>query len=65
MTKLKNTNLTETEKDLLLEVLFSQQYALEIVGSEIADIESGRKDSDESRLRQINALFDRLRKRGM
>lgn len=52
--------LSGEEASLLLEVMFSQQYALELVRSELADIENGDKEADEQRYRQLLRLYDRL-----
>ncbi|MGG3161463.1 antirepressor AbbA [Geobacillus stearothermophilus] len=60
MTKRLPTRLSGEEASLLLEVMFSQQYALELVRSELADIENGDKEADEQRYRQLLRLYDRL-----
>ncbi len=52
--------LSDEEAALLLDVLFSQQYALELIRSELADIENGDKAVDEHRHRQLLRLYDRL-----
>ncbi|GAB6889717.1 antirepressor AbbA [Geobacillus stearothermophilus] len=52
--------LSGEEVTLLLEVMFSQQYALELVRSELEDIENGDKEADEQRYRQLLRLYDRL-----
>ncbi|MCZ0754266.1 antirepressor AbbA [Anoxybacillus sp. J5B_2022] len=53
--------LSTDEQQLLLEVLFSQQYALEIISSELADMESGQKQTDEARYQHLVKLYERLR----
>lgn len=53
--------LSRDEQQLLLEVLFSQQYALEIISSELADMESGQKQTDEGRYLHLVKLYERLR----
>ncbi|MGM7720141.1 antirepressor AbbA [uncultured Metabacillus sp.] len=55
--------LTSDEQKLLIELLLRQQYALEIVCSEINDIEAGMKRTDEKTYQQLIALYDRLRVR--
>lgn len=60
MTKRLPTRLSGEEAALLLDVLFSQQYALELIRSELADIENGDKAVDEHRYRQLLRLYDRL-----
>jgi hypothetical protein len=68
MSKIQNSNLTSNltneEKELLVDALLTQRYALEVVGSEISDLESGRKQVDESRLKKLNDLYSRLAKAG-
>ncbi len=54
------TRLSGEEAALLLDVLFSQQYALELIRSELADIENGDKEVDEHRYQQLLRLYDRL-----
>ncbi|AMX84191.1 hypothetical protein GS3922_11250 [Geobacillus subterraneus] len=60
MAKRLPLQLSGEEASLLLEVLFSQEYALELVRSELADIENGDKEADERRYRQLLRLYDRL-----
>lgn len=52
--------LTKDEQALLLEVLFSQRYALDLVSVEIADIENGAKPTDELVYKRLIALYDKL-----
>jgi hypothetical protein len=52
--------LSYEEQILLLEILFAQQYALELVSCELADIENGEKQVDEKRYQQLLRLYDRL-----
>jgi hypothetical protein len=56
--------LSSEEKDLLLDVLLEQRYASEVVSSEITDIETGQKISDESRVKLLNGLLARLHRAG-
>jgi hypothetical protein len=56
--------LSDEEKSLLLDVMLEQKYASELVSSEIYDIETGQKTSDEDRVRQLNALLGRLHRAG-
>ncbi|OKO94643.1 antirepressor AbbA [Geobacillus proteiniphilus] len=60
MAKRLPPRLSGEEAALLLDVLFSQQYALELIRSELADIENGDKAVDERRYRQLLRLYDRL-----
>ncbi|SFA52044.1 Antirepressor AbbA [Parageobacillus thermantarcticus] len=52
--------LSHEEQLLLLDILFAQQYALELVSCELADIENGEKQVDEKRYQQLLHLYDRL-----
>ena len=52
--------LSYEEQILLLDILFTQQYALELVSCELADIEYGEKQVDEKRYQQLLRLYDRL-----
>ncbi|ANB60772.1 antirepressor AbbA [Anoxybacteroides amylolyticum] len=52
--------LSPDEQNLLLEVLFNQRYALEIISSELADMESGQKQVDEARYRHLVKLYERI-----
>ncbi|KYD29758.1 antirepressor AbbA [Geobacillus sp. NFOSA3] len=52
--------LSHEEQILLLDILFTQQYALDLVSCELADIENGEKQVDEKRYQQLLRLYDRL-----
>jgi hypothetical protein len=52
--------LSHEEQRLLLDILFTQQYALELVRCELADIENGDKQVDAKRYQQLLSLYDRL-----
>jgi hypothetical protein len=54
------SKLSEEERTLLLEALFSQGYAKEIVGSELSDIEKSDFATGEEKYRSLSKLFDRL-----
>lgn len=60
MAKPVQETLSHEEQRLLLELLFAQQYALEIVRCELADIENGDKQVDAKRYQQLLRLYDRL-----
>jgi hypothetical protein len=60
MGKLVLETLSHEERCLLLELLFAQQYALELVRCELADIENGDKQVDAKRYQQLLHLYDRL-----
>ncbi|MGN7939944.1 antirepressor AbbA [Metabacillus sp. 22489] len=53
--------LTLDDKQLLAEALISQQYALEIIISELNDIESGIKRMEQSKYLQLLTLYEKLR----
>jgi hypothetical protein len=54
------SKLNEEEKMLLLEALFNQGYAKEIIGSELSDIEKSDFAAGEEKYRSLSKLFDRL-----
>jgi hypothetical protein len=53
--------LSKEEAELLLDLLFEQEYALEVVSSHMVDIETGLKSVDVHRYRKIASLYNRLR----
>ncbi len=53
-------NLTEDEKELLIEALLSQGYAYEVVDSELKDLEYELKPDYESKVRRLNGLLKKL-----
>lgn len=53
-------NLTDEEKELLVESLLSQGYAYEIVDSELKDLEYELKPGYESKVRKLNSLLKKL-----
>lgn len=63
MDKLKELSIEERE--LLLNVMLKQNYAKELLSSEIADIENHPSADDEKKLRQLYQLYDRLSKLGL
>ncbi|HDR6317653.1 recombinase XerD [Bacillus cereus] len=56
--------LTEEEESLLLDILFQQNYASEILAVEITDIENGLKQTDVTQYKKIARLFYRLKNKG-
>ncbi|MEE6183499.1 antirepressor AbbA [Bacillus pretiosus] len=56
--------LTEEEESLLLDILFQQNYASEILAVEITDIENGLKQTDVTQYKKITRLFYRLKNMG-
>ncbi|MCL6585706.1 MAG: antirepressor AbbA [Anoxybacillus sp.] len=52
--------LSPDEQCLLLEVLFNQRYALEVISSELADMENGQIQVDEARYRHLVQLYERI-----
>jgi hypothetical protein len=53
-------NLTDEDKDLLVEALLSQRYAYEVVDSELKDLEYELKPGYESKMRKLNVLLKKL-----
>ncbi|KEK25918.1 antirepressor AbbA [Bacillus gaemokensis] len=60
----KEVTLTKEEESLLLDILFRQNYASEILAVELTDIENGLKKMDISHYRRITRLFHRLKNEG-
>ncbi len=53
-------NLTDEDKELLVEALLSQGYAYEVVDSELKDLEYELKPGYESKVRKLNGLLKKL-----
>lgn len=53
-------NLSEEDKELLVEALLSQGYAYEVVDSELKDLEYELKPGYESKMRKLNVLLKKL-----
>lgn len=53
--------LTADEQKLLIDVLFKNEYAIELLSSELYDIETGTKAVDETTYRKLVTLYDRVR----
>lgn len=53
--------LTFEDQKLLVEILIRQQYAIEIVSSELNDIEVGAKSTDEVTYNRLVSLYELLR----
>lgn len=56
--------LTREEENLLLDILFQQNYASEILAVELTDIENGLKQTDVTQYKKITRLFYRLKNKG-
>ncbi|OEH94247.1 antirepressor AbbA [Bacillus solimangrovi] len=65
MNKVEALSLSKEEESLLVEVLLEQSYAIEVVCSQISDVEKGNKSVDEAKIKKLNALYDRLVKAGV
>jgi hypothetical protein len=57
--------LSVEEQELLLHLLFNQDYALELVSCELYDIENGYKQVEETHYKKLIKLYDRLRETSM
>ncbi|MBY6035094.1 antirepressor AbbA [Fictibacillus nanhaiensis] len=57
---MKINNLSDEEKELLIEALLSQGYAYEVVDSELSDLEYELKPGYESKMRKLNVLLKKL-----
>jgi hypothetical protein len=53
--------LTSEDQKLLVEILIRQHYAIEIVSSELNDIESGVKSTDDITYNRLVSLYELLR----
>ncbi|KEZ52777.1 MULTISPECIES: antirepressor AbbA [Metabacillus] len=53
--------LSQDDQKFLVELLLKQQYALELVSSEIYEIENGTKQSDHATYQKLIRLYDRIR----
>jgi hypothetical protein len=60
MGKMTVNLLSKDEQALLLEILFNQRYALDLVRVEMADIENGSRPTDELVYKRLVALYDKL-----
>ncbi|KAA6453064.1 antirepressor AbbA [Bacillus swezeyi] len=52
---------SEEERKLLLNVLLNHEYAVELLSSEINDIETGTKNVDSHTYKKLVTLYDRVR----
>jgi hypothetical protein len=57
----KLSKLSIDDQQLLIEVLLNQHYAIEILSSELNDIETGVKSTDHGTYFRLVSLYDRLR----
>ena len=62
MRTLWSEHLSQDEERLLLDLLWNHHYALELICSEIYDIENGEKVVEEEHDKKLVDLYDRLRK---
>jgi hypothetical protein len=62
--KQENLRLTEEEKNLLVDLLFEQNYAAEILACQLSDIETGLKTADIVQYQKITSLYARLKGAG-
>lgn len=61
----KVQDLSIDDKELLLEVVLNSKYAIELVGSKIADLENNKGNTDEDQLKKLNVLYDHLTAKGL
>ncbi|MBC9024547.1 MULTISPECIES: AbrB antirepressor AbbA [Bacillus] len=52
---------TEEEQKLLLNILINHEYAIELLSSEINDIETRTKNVDGTTYKKLVTLYDRFR----
>ncbi|MFD1735622.1 antirepressor AbbA [Bacillus salitolerans] len=53
-------SLSPLSESLLLDVLFEQGFALELISCELTDIENGLKEVSETRYKQLVSLYHEL-----
>lgn len=58
---LRMERFSEEERKLLLNVLLDHEYAVELLSSEINDIETGTKNVDSLTYKKLVTLYDRVR----
>ncbi|RBW71384.1 antirepressor AbbA [Bacillus taeanensis] len=63
MSSIKSFSLSNEEKELLIDSLFSQKYVIEVISSMISDLEN-QAVMDEEKLKKLSVLFDRLKENG-
>lgn len=56
--------LSIDDQKLLIELLLDQQYALELISSELNDIEIGSKMTDDTTYHRLLSLYDQIRFEG-
>ncbi|MFC0270720.1 antirepressor AbbA [Metabacillus herbersteinensis] len=56
--------LSIDDQKLLIELLLDHQYALELISSELNDIESGSKMTDDTTYQRLLSLYDQIRFEG-
>ncbi|WP_243293051.1 antirepressor AbbA [Bacillus sp. FJAT-47783] len=52
---------SKEDQQLLVDVLFSQEYAIELLESELHDIENGHKKVDFQTYKKLIDLYDKIR----
>jgi hypothetical protein len=57
---MENVRFTSQEKEWLIEALFNQRYALEIVDAELTDLENGNTRMDEEKAKNLYKLYKKL-----
>lgn len=58
---LADKRLSNEEQELLISLLMKQEYAIELLSSELNDIENGEKAVDMETYKQLTVLYDRIR----
>jgi len=53
--------LTNEDQQLLLKILMDSGYALELISSEISDIENGHKKVDYDTYKRLLEIYDKVR----
>ncbi|WP_088067844.1 antirepressor AbbA [Gottfriedia luciferensis] len=62
---LSEQNFTEDELSLLVDTVMKQNYAIELISSQITDIENGLMDAGEDQYVRLVHLYHKLRDLGL
>ncbi|PFH81333.1 antirepressor AbbA [Bacillus sp. AFS088145] len=62
---LSEQNFTEDELSLLVDTVMKQNYAIELISSQITDIENGLMDAGEDQYERLLHFYQKLRDLGL
>ncbi|MEH6936712.1 antirepressor AbbA [Bacillus sp. JJ664] len=58
-------HFTEDELNLLVDTVMKQNYAIELISSQITDIENGLMDAGDDQYERLTHLYQKLRDLGL